>query len=175
MKKGWKTEKIEKIIGLLARYKYVLVVIAVGLLLLMWPSGGGKETAAKQAGLTGTEEDFSVEALELRLSEALSRVEGAGEVSVILTVQSGMERILATNKTFEQTADSRDMEEEIVIISGEQGEEAVLIGQNYPAFQGALLICPGGDDPQVRLRLTQAVAALTGLGADRIAVCRGSS
>ena len=30
------------------------------------------------------------------------------------------------------------------------------------------------QDPAVRLALTQAVAALTGLGSDRITVCKGS-
>ena len=118
-------------------------------------------------GLTGTEEDFSVEALEERLALALSRIEGAGEVSVILTVDSGMERVLATDRTQEQADGGVSIQEETVILSTDAGEEAVLVTQRYPTFQGALVVCPGGDDPSVRLVLTQAVAALTGLGTDR--------
>ena len=56
------------------------------------------------------------------------------------------------------------LEESTVILSTDSGEEAVLVTQRYPTFQGALVICPGGEDPAVRLALTQAVAALTGLG-----------
>ncbi len=37
----------------------------------------------------------------------------------------------------------------------------------------ALIVCPGGGDARVRLRLIEAVSALTGLGADRISVCAG--
>ena len=45
--------------------------------------------------------------------------------------------------------------------------------QYYPSFRGALVVCPGGDDPQVQLAITQAVSALTGLGSDRITICAG--
>ena len=177
MKFQWKPPQMEKVLGFCKQYKYVLLVAAAGLLLLLWPTGDGRQEAvAEEAGmgLTGTEEDFSVEALEERLALALSRIEGAGEVSVILTVDSGMERVLATDRTQEQSDGGVSIQEETVILSTEAEEEAVLVTQRYPTFQGALVVCPGGDDPSVRLVLTQAVAALTGLGTDRITVCKGS-
>ena len=174
MKADWKIPKSEKLVALLGQYKFVLIAIAAGIMLLAWPSDRDKASAAEASGLAGTEEDFSVDALEERLGKALSKVDGAGEVLVILTVQTGMERVLATNRSVEQTSDSRNMGEDIVVISGKGGEEALLIRQNYPTFQGALLICSGGEDPSVRLQLTEAVSALTGLGADRIAICSGS-
>ena len=175
MKVQWKMPRAEKVLGFLKQYKYVLIVAAAGLLLLLWPTGGSREEpAAQERGLTGAEEDFSVEALEEKLAQALSRVEGAGEVSVILTVESGMERVLATDRTAEQSDGTSAMEEQTVIVSTDAGEEAVLVTQRYPTFQGALVVCPGGGDPSVRLVLTQAVSALTGLGADRITVCAGS-
>ena len=43
-----------------------------------------------------------------------------------------------------------------------------------PQFQGALVVCPGGGDPAVQLRLLEAVSALTGLGSDRISICEGN-
>ena len=171
----WKLPQMEKVLGFLKQYKYVLIVAAAGLLLLLWPTGGdGRQPAAQQTGLTGAEEDFSVEALEERLAQALSRIDGAGEVSVILTVDSGMERVLATDRSQEQRDGELSIQEETVVISTDAGEEAVLVKQRYPTFQGALVVCPGGDDAAVRLVLTQAVSALTGLGTDRITVCKGS-
>lgn len=174
MKINWKIPKGEALFKLLGQYKYVLIVIAAGILLLLWPSGEKKSPAAAQSGLTGGEEDFSVEALEERLARVLSKIDGAGEVSVVLTVESGMERVLATDIAASQSEDRRDREEQTVIISTEEGEEAVLLTQRYPTFQGALVVCPGGDDPEVRLRLTQAISVLTGLGSDRITVCKGA-
>lgn len=174
MKINWKIPKGEALFKLLGQYKYVLIVIAAGILLLLWPSGEKKSPAAAQSGLTGGEEDFSVEALEERLARVLSKIDGAGEVSVVLTVKSGMERVLATDIAASQSEDHRDREEQTVIISTDEGEEAVLLTQRYPTFQGALVVCPGGNDPEVRLRLTQAISVLTGLGSDRITVCKGA-
>ena len=36
-----------------------------------------------------------------------------------------------------------------------------------------VVVCPGGEDPAVQLRLVEAVADLTGLGTDRITICKG--
>ena len=171
MKVKWNTGKLR---DLLKQYKYVLIVIAAGILLLIWPSSEKGASRSAAEGRSASEEDFSVDALEERLCQVLSKVEGAGEVSVVLTVQNGVERVLATDKSAGQTEGSRDMEEETVIISGDSGEEVVILTQRYPTFQGALVVCPGGDDPQVRLQITQAVSVLTGLGTDRITVCKGS-
>lgn len=174
MKINWKIPKGEALFKLLGQYKYVLIVIAAGILLLLWPSGEKASPAAAQSGLPGGEEDFSVEALEERLARVLSKIDGAGEVSVVLTVESGMERVLATDIAASQWEDRRDREEQTVIISTDEGEETVLLTQRYPTFQGALVVCPGGNDPEVRLRLTQAISVLTGLGSDRITVCKGA-
>ncbi len=156
------------------QYKFVLAVIAAGVILLAIPSGENRDSAKETEGISGLEEDFTLEAMEKKISDILSRVEGAGEVSVMLTVRSGMERILATDVTDTQSEREAKQVREVLILSGDDGDEVVLIGQNYPTFQGALVVCPGGDDPQVRLQITQALSALTGLGAGRITVCKGS-
>ena len=174
MKLNWKLPEAGKLLVYLKQYKYVLIVIAAGILLLAWPSGTQSEEPAATGGVTGQEEDFSVEALEERLGEVLSKVDGAGQVSVVLTVRSGMERVLATDRSMTQAADAQEREEQTVVISTGSGEETVLITQKYPTFQGALVVCRGGDDPVVQLTLTRAVSALTGLGSDRITVCKGS-
>ena len=174
MKLPWKMPAGERLTGFLRQYKYVLLVAAAGLALLLWPGGGEeREPAGEDPGLTGQEEDFSVEALEEKLGQALSRIQGAGEVSVILTEDSGMERVLAQDWEEQQTDGELSRQERTVIVSTDQGEQAVLVTQRYPTFQGALVVCPGGGDPAVQLELTQAVSALTGLGSDRIRVCEG--
>lgn len=164
----------ERLIGFFKHYKVVLILIAAGAILLMLPQGKEQGEASASTGMAGTEEAFSVNELEARLSKILSQVEGAGEVSVMLTVRSGMERILATDQELSEQEHEREAQRKTVVISGENGEEVVLIGQNYPIFQGALVVCRGGDDPAVQLRLTKAVSALTGLSSNKITVCKGS-
>jgi stage III sporulation protein AG len=147
----------------LGAYKYVLLVIAAGALLLLWPE---QDTVDVEETAVSSEENFSVEALERKLETVLSQIDGAGSVSVMLTVKTGMERVLAQDSSGENT-------ETVVISTGSGKQEVVLITQKYPDFQGALIVCEGGDEPQVRLLVTQAVAALTGLGTARISVCKG--
>ena len=164
----------EKLTGFIKQYKFVFLIMLAGIVLLILPTKKDEDRSKETSGVAGAEEDFSVEELEEKLGEILSKVDGAGEVSVMLTVKSGTERILATDQ--ERSEDEREREErqETVILSTDAGEEVVLIGQNYPVFQGALIVCQGGDDPQVQLKLITAVSALTGLTSNRITVCKGS-
>ena len=74
----------------------------------------------------------------------------------------------------EQDGSSVQRETQTVVVSAGSGtQETVLVQQVYPRFQGALVVATGGGDPEVRLKLTEAVAALTGLGADKISICKG--
>jgi len=161
-------KKAAKLFKKLGAYKYVLLVIAVGALLLLWPAGEKQEASSQTAA---PEEDFSVSQLERQLEEVLGKIDGAGRVSVMLTVKSGMERVLAQDETASPEERTR---ETVVVSTGSGRQEVVLLAQRYPTFQGALVVCPGGGDAQVRLLITQAVSALTGLGSGRISVCRGN-
>jgi stage III sporulation protein AG len=106
--------------------------------------------------------------MEDRLARALSKIDGAGTVTVVLTVRDGPRQVLAQDSREEQG------ETETVVISrGSSTQETVTVQELYPSHQGALLVCPGGDDPTVRLKLTEATSALTGLGADRISISKG--
>lgn len=156
----------------LDKYKYVLIVIAAGIVLLLWPTGERERNAGTDSRLD-IRETFDLDALEKKLSRTLSMVEGAGEVTVTLTVKSGMEQVLASDRATSVSERGSSVEEETVLVSTGGGQETVLLTQKYPTFQGALVVCQGGDSAEIRLLLTQAVSALTGLGADRITVCKG--
>lgn len=172
MKGQWKWPETARIWHFLNQYKYVLIVIVVGIALLLLPSGEGRKV--EEASIAGTQEDFDLEGLEKKLSQTLSQVEGAGQVTVTLTVKSGMEQVLASDRSATVSGDGSTVDDQTVILSTGSGEEAVLITQRYPTFQGALVVCQGADSPEIRLLITQAVASLTGLGADRITVCKGA-
>lgn len=159
--------------GALWKYRYVLLVVLVGAVLLLLPTGGGAR-AQPDGTAAGAALDYDPSELEARLEAVLSRVEGAGEVEVVLTVRSGPRQVLAEDRTQEREGDRESGESTTVLLSrGSAGEETVAVEQRSPQFRGALVVCSGGDDPAVRLTLTQAVSAVTGLGADRISICKG--
>ena len=58
----------------LSAFRYVLLVAAAGLLLLLWPSGQGSAPTTE----TGHEE-------ELRIAALLSKIEGVGDAQVLLS------------------------------------------------------------------------------------------
>lgn len=149
-------------------YKYVLLVIALGLILLLIPQG---EKADETDVAASAEVSFSVDELEEELEDILSRITGAGHVTVMLTQETEGDRIYATDRSMSDD----EREETLVVISDQDGgESAVIETRNAPVFRGALIVCQGGGDPAVKLQITQAVSDLTGLGADRITVCEGN-
>ena len=155
----------------LGRYQYALLVIAVGVVLLLLPVGGrdGAEEAVP-AQTEGTA--FDLEAFEEKLARTLSQVEGAGQAQVVLTLDGGSRQVLARNQ--EQDRDGGGSNTVATVGRGSGTQEVVPLQVVAPQFRGALVVCPGGGDPQVRLRLVEAVSALTGLGSDRISVCASS-
>ncbi|MCI8870264.1 MAG: stage III sporulation protein AG [Lawsonibacter sp.] len=154
----------------LKRYQTVLLVLAAGLVLLMLPTGE-REEPSRQAEKSGQEDAFDLEAFEEKLAKTLSQIEGAGQARVVLTLKSGARRILAQDT---QRDGDRASASPITVGRGSGSQEVVTLQTLAPQFQGALVVCPGGDDPGVRLRLVAAVSALTGLGSDKISVCKST-
>lgn len=164
---------MKKIWECLNRYKLVLLVLAAGVLLLLWPSGSARPAAAAGEGQAAPGPDFDLAGLEAKLERVLSKIDGAGEVTVALTVRDGVEQVYATNESFSKDENGQEQQRETVTVSTGSGtEEVVPVQQRYPAFQGAVVVCQGGGSAEIRLLVTQAVAALTGLGTDRISVCK---
>ena len=152
----------------LGKYQYALLVMAVGALLLLWPSGGEKEMPRPEGERPAVELEASE--LEGRLERALSSIRGAGKTRVVLTVDSGSRKILARDREEQERGSSSAV---VTVGQGSGRQEAIPLQTVAPVYRGALVVSPGAEDPSVRLALVEAVSALTGLGADQIAVCTG--
>lgn len=156
--------------GALGKYGYVLLVIAAGAVLLLLPSGGrdspGEEAPAR-------EETFDLEAFEEKLERTLSQIEGAGETKVVLTLDGGSRQVLARDQ--ERDGEGGGSNTVVTVGKGSGQQEVVPLQTVAPEFRGALVVCPGGGNAPVRLKLIEAVSAVTGLGSDRISVCAGGT
>ncbi len=165
----------EKILSKLREYRYVLLVLALGLLLLLLPRGseGEKPDAEPQAETRVSEEV----PLERRLEEILSLVDGAGEVRVLLSYEDDGERVLAGDSRYSQESDAQgsrvEMSDTTVTVPRGGGESAeVEVSYRCPVFRGAVVAARGADSAQVRLELLEAVKAATGLGAENIKIVK---
>ena len=169
MKEGW-PEAVRRWKGALRKYQSVLLVIAVGVVLLLRPAGGSRDSPQPaEAREEGT--SFDLEAFEIKLERVLSQVEGAGETRVVLTLDGGSRQVLARNQ--DRDGGGGRSNTVVTVGKGSGAQEVVPLQTVAPQFRGALVVCPGGGDAQVRLKLIEAVSALTGLGADKISVCAG--
>lgn len=158
-----------RILDQLQKYKYAALVLLAGFLLMLWPAGeSGGGAADLEPSAQGSASDFDVTALERRMEEALSQISGVGEATVVLTLQTGPERVLASD--WQQNGGQTE-HSTVVVSRGSGAQEAVTLREIYPCFQGALVVCDGGENPSVQLRVLQSVAALTGLSSDKISIC----
>lgn len=158
-------------IGQLGTYRYCILVILVGILLLMLPSGE-KTNESKLNISENFQELYDLEAFEEKLEKTLSKIKGAGNVKVILSLDSGSRKILAQNQ--ERDSEGGGASSPVTLGRGTGGQSVVPLQTMAPDFRGALIVCPGGNDASVRLELAEAVSALTGLGADCISICAGN-
>lgn len=101
----------KKMLDGLAKYKYPLIVLIVGLVLLLIPSGSTKSSSD---GVSNDDEQ--------RLAAILGSSRGVGNASVLISEH------------------------------------------------GAVVVCDGAADPEVKLSVIKSVEAYTGLGCDEIQV-----
>ena len=152
----------------LGKYKYVLLVIGLGVVLMALPTTGQRDKG--QEGAQAPAEGFDLEAFEEKMERALSQVEGAGEVRVVLTLDSDGRQILAQDQ--ERDREGGGSSTTVTVGRGSGQQEVVPLQTLAPEFRGALVVCQGGDRADVRLAVTEAVSVLTGLSSDRITVAK---
>jgi stage III sporulation protein AG len=104
-------------------------------------------------------------------------MDGVGEAHVLLTLDTDGERQLAQDTQLSYSGDTSaptdyDRRSETVLVDGGDGDETVVTQTRYPTYRGALVVCQGGDKAEVKLAVTNAVSALTGLTADRVVVAK---
>lgn len=165
-----------KALDALKRYKYVALTAALGIVLLLLPGGNEKK---QEGGAPDAAEDFDRAALQEEMEEILSSLDGVGHLKLMLTVDGGSAYELArdeaqTQKRGGENTGERTQKSETVVLGSGVSAGVVVTRSRFPAFIGALVVCEGGDRAEVRLRVTQAVAALTGLSSERITVVKGT-
>lgn len=152
------------------RYKYVALVVLAGILLMLLPTGAA---AKERTGETKTgQEEFDLEKTEQRMVELLKSIHGVGKVRLMLTLQSGTRLQLAEDvQQSRRAGESSGSSQTVTLNRGSgSGQEIVVTERWYPTYQGAVVVCQGAESSGVRLAVTEAVQALTGLSADHIQV-----
>ena len=155
------------------KYKFVVLAALAGVVLLAWPGGESREESVWQEA----EPSAVRETLQEDLEEILGRIQGVGEVRVLLTLDADGERQLAEDSELSYSGSPAAPEDyarvcETVLTDSGSGDAPVVTRRVYPTYRGALVVCGGADRAEVRLAVTEAVTALTGLTADSVTVAK---
>ena len=109
----------------------------------------------------------SLPTLEQRLEYLLGQIEGAGDVRVLLTEESGRETLFQTDS---QTSGDSRSDDTVLVTSADRCENGLIRQTLEPVYRGAVVLCQGADRPSVKLAIVEAVRCVTGLGADALSV-----
>ena len=158
----------EKVSAILRKNKYVLLILAVGLALMLLPTANVHENTQPQQVIREPEQPDTQE----RLQALLNRIEGAGKVELLLTIGAG-ESVIYQCDEDSSGGDNGSLRVETVIVTDADRAQSGLIQQiNPPVYMGAVVVCEGADRAAVRLQIMDAVSKATGLGMDRISVLK---
>lgn len=174
------SERTRGLMRQLGKFKYPLLVLLLGLVILAIPGRDAEappeEPAAPAAETAAEAAEDGLTSLEQRLSALLSKMEGAGRVEVILQYAAGPRVVYQTDSNQEVTTDAEGKrtvaQMETVLSPGGSTDGPVTVQTIEPSFRGALIAAEGADDAAVKLDLVSAVSSLTGLGADDITVIK---
>jgi stage III sporulation protein AG len=150
------------------KYRYAILILVLGLLLMLWP--GSDRTQATESS---PEIPASTNDLQEELAAILSQIQGVGKVQLLLTQQRGPETLYQQDEDMDSDSDSSSSRRDTVILTDQTRAETGLVRQVLPpVYLGAVVVCQGGDQPQVQLAVVEAVCAATGLTADKVTVLK---
>ena len=152
----------------------VFTAILLEIILLISPEGKFKgliKTAAEDKTTPQTE---NAQELEKRMEDALKRVEGAGEVSVVINYESTSELVPATKTDLSEQQSSSDgksqnsesKSEDIAQVSG----NAVILKEKQPKVRGVMVVAKGAKDIRVKNDILFAVMTLLDVTADKVEI-----
>lgn len=155
-------------ISFVKKYRYVIIILIVGLFLMSIPQTGAAEPMATSSEAASITPDLSVQ-----LEELLSQIQGAGEVRVLLTMASGPETVYQQKEEVPVGTGDGTVRREPVVITDSQRKQTGLVRMEVsPEYLGAIILCQGADSAMIRLSIVEAVSNATGLPTNCISVLK---
>lgn len=139
----------------------LIVLFGIGLMLLPEKSESTETTQPQMVD--------ELQTMQNQLETLLAQIDGAGQVSVMLSMETGTSVEYQQDVTSVQSQDRTELRKQTVLLGQNQ---AVPVQTTYGTYRGAVVVCQGADRPSVCLRIMQAVSSLTGLGSDKISVIK---
>lgn len=147
----------------------------------------GTQTAASQATSSKDSDITAYEnQTESRLEQIISQIDGVGRVKVMVTAESGVENVYeqdnktTTDKSQQkgndgstQTQENDNNEQNPTVVNDSTGGQQPLVKvQRQPQILGVVVVCDGGNNPDVKENVVDSVSTALGLETNKINVCQ---
>lgn len=169
----------------------ILVLAGILILIIALPTDTKGKKQAEEAKEKISKENNTMEAskdeIEQKLEDILEKIDGAGEVKVMITYQdSGTQVVEKDKNTSENSLEESDstggvrstkeqqLQESTVYEEADAGNTPFVSKELLPKVEGILIVASGGDNQKVKQNISEAVLALFQVEAHRIKIVKMS-
>lgn len=169
----------------------ILVLAGILILIIALPTDTKEKKQAEEAKENISKENNTMEAskdeIERKLEDILEKIDGAGDVKVMITYQdSGTQVVEKDKNTSENSLEESDstggvrstkeqqLQESTVYEEADAGNTPFVSKELFPKVEGILIVASGGDNQKVKQNISEAVLALFQVEAHRIKIVKMS-
>lgn len=169
----------------------ILVLAGILILIIALPTDTKEKKQAEEAKENISKENNTMEAskdeIERKLEDILGKIDGAGDVKVMITYQdSGTQVVEKDKNTSENSLEESDstggvrstkeqqLQESTVYEEADAGNTPFVSKELLPKVEGILIVASGGDNQKVKQNISEAVLALFQVEAHRIKIVKMS-
>lgn len=169
----------------------ILVLAGILILIIALPTDTKEKKQAEKSKENISKENNTMKAskdeIERKLEDILEKIDGAGDVKVMITYQdSGTQVVEKDKNTSENSLEESDstggvrstkeqqLQESTVYEDADAGNTPFVSKELLPKVEGILIVASGGDNQKVKQNISEAVLALFQVEAHRIKIVKMS-
>jgi len=179
----------------------IILMVGILLLLLSWPNATNKSKNSKKTtestpvnnaneevtiSKNRSKTEIYVHSLEERLEEVLRKVDGVGQVEVMITLKGSKELIVLKDEPYrtervdendaeggKRTTSNHDQDENTILVENEDGSKTpYILKELEPEVEGIVVIATGGNNAEIKSQIIEAVQVLFGVPAHKVKVMK---
>lgn len=160
----------------------ILSVVGIALIFFSTYIGGNKsENSNVKTKESSSESEYSQEdyknSLQENLKDTISKIQGVGNIKVMVTMESSPQKEYATEKKINtENASNKTTDKTetayIKVKDSNGSEHAISLTEYAPKVRGVVIICDGGDQPYIKEKVTDAVVAAVGVSSSHVCVTK---